>query len=96
MIEEDLDLFTKGEFGIAALINGVEVWGLLDEYHDPLSLSDTFTEGRKFCFRVSSSEISGIEHGFPLEIVSSSRLFEVVGVQPQSDGSLTNLILKEL
>lgn len=94
MFEKDLDIFTKGEFGIAGLLNGVEVWGLLDEYHDPFS--DGATEGRKFCFRVQSGEISGIEHGFPLELVQQSRLFEVIGVQPSHDGLLTNLILKEL
>lgn len=95
MIEEDLDLFVKGEFGIAAIINGAEIWGLFDESYEP-SFDMGITESKKVTLQVVSGEIGGLSHGMSVELVTSSRLFEIVGIQPIDDGKLTNLVLREL
>lgn len=97
MVRDDLDIFTKGEFGIVALINGIEVYGLFDESYEPsFDMGGIPTESKKITFLIKSEEASGISHGFPFELATTKRLFEVVGVQPIGDGRLTNLILKEL
>lgn len=100
MLNEDLDIFTKGEFGQLALVDGVEVSGIFDESYqqsfDFSTLSNFGAEGRNFTFKAQSDEVVAVEHGSTVELLLTSRLFEVVGVQPIHDGKFTNLILKEI
>lgn len=93
--QEDLDIFTKGEFGVAALINGREIWGLFDESYEPV-FDDLKGESKKITLMIKSEEAGGMRHGFPVELITNSRVFEIVGIQPFDDGKLTNLVLKEL
>lgn len=97
MLREDLNIFTRGEFGVVALINGIEVYGLFDESYEPsFDMGGTGTESKKITFLIKSEDRRGISHGSPFELAIAQRLFEVVGVQPIGDGKLINLILKEL
>ena len=97
MFDDDLDIFTDGEFGQTAIVNGIELSGIFDEYYEEsfdLAKSQT-TEGRKYCLKVNTRKVVGLNHG--ALVTSDSRQFEVVGVQPcRPDGKLTDLILKEL
>ena len=93
-LTENLSLFTQGVFAEKALINGVEIWGVLDENYDPMFNPDGLTsEGKNITFLVCSEEIKDINHGAVVKVVK--RTFEVVNIQPIDDGKLSNLILKE-
>ena len=100
MLNENLSFFLTKEFGTPALINGIEVWGLLDEYYEQsFDLGgDSFgSEGKKYCFKVESSQLLNLNHGDSVETTQPNRLFEIVGVQScPPDGKLTNLILKKI
>ena len=94
MLEENLDIFTSGEFGQAALIDGVEVWGIFDENYEPIMNSNIPTEGKHICFQVQSNHIKDVNHGSEVKIYNRS--FEVVNIKPIDDGLLTDLFLKEI
>ncbi len=93
MFEEDLDIFTMGDFGQPALIDGVEVWGIFDENYEPMFDSGIPTEGKNICFKVQSDQINHVVHGSNVEL--KGRNFEVINIKPIDDGKLTDLILKE-
>ncbi len=93
MFEEDLDIFTLGDFGQPALIDGVEVWGIFDENYEPIFDSGIPTEGRNICFKVQTAQINRVNHGS--NVTLNNRTFEVVNIKPIDDGKLTDLILKE-
>ena len=97
MFQEDLNVFTGGEFGQTAIVNGVELSGIFDGYYEQgfdLASSQP-TEGRKYCLKVQTKQVVGLNHG--ALVTTDDRQFEVVGVQPcRPDGKLTDLILKEL
>ena len=95
MFEENLDIFTKGEFSSLALIDGVEVWGIFDEEYAQAFGMNTFnSEGRAISFQTQTSEIVEVEHGSEVEL--KGKAYEVVKIQPIDDGLLTDLILKEI
>ena len=97
MLQEDLSIFTEGEFSQVAIVNGVELSGIFDEYYEEgfdLASSQP-TEGRKFCFKVNTLDVVGLNHG--ALVATNNRDFEVVGIQPcRPDNKLTDLILKEV
>ena len=94
MFEENLDIFTKGEFASAALIDGVEVWGIFDEeYAQTFGMNQFNSEGRAFSFQTQTSEITAVNHGSRVEL--NNKVYEVIQIQPIDDGQLTDLILKE-
>ena len=94
MFEENLDIFTKGEFSSLALIDGVEVWGIFDEEYAQAFGMNTFnSEGRAISFQTQTSEIAAVKHGSRVEL--NNKVYEVVQIQPVDDGKLTDLILKE-
>ena len=100
-LEEDLDLFVKSEFSSIALIDGVEVSGIFDEHYQQSfdfgsNSGNLPTENREFTFKVRSDEIGAVNHGSSVEFPDSSRLFEVIAIQPIYDGKFSNLVLKEL
>ncbi|MGK7895893.1 MAG: hypothetical protein AB4372_20335 [Xenococcus sp. (in: cyanobacteria)] len=93
--EENLDIFTKGEFSSPALIDGVEVWGIFDEeYAQTFSMNQFNSEGRAISFQTQTSEIATVNHGSKVEL--NNKLYEVIQIQPIDDGKLTDLILKEI
>ena len=92
--EENLDIFTKGEFASPALIDGVEVWGIFDEeYAQAFGINNFNSEGRAFSFQTQTSEITEVKHGSKVEL--DGKVYEVIQIQPIDDGKLTDLILKE-
>ena len=94
MFEENLDIFTKGEFASAALIDGVEVWGIFDEeYAQAFGINQFNSEGRAFSFQTQTSEVKNVNHGSQVEL--NNKVYEVIKIQPIDDGKLTDLILKE-
>ena len=95
MLEENLDIFTKGEFASLALIDGVEVWGIFDEeYAQTFGLNQFNSEGRAFSFQTQTAEISAVQHGSKVEL--NDKVYEVTNIQPIDDGKLSDLILKEI
>ncbi|MDJ0900253.1 MAG: hypothetical protein QNJ55_15725 [Xenococcus sp. MO_188.B8] len=93
-LEENLDIFTKGEFSSPALIDGVEVWGIFDEeYAQAFGINTLNSEGRAISFQTQTSEITEVNHGSRVEL--NDRVYEVIQIQPIDDGKLTDLILKE-
>ena len=97
MLNENLDLFTGGLFSSPGTINGVEVEGIFDEYYEQgFDMAESLpTEGRKYCYRVNSKEVVGLNHHALATV--NGRQFEVIGIQPvRPDGMLTDLVLQEL
>ena len=95
MFEENLDIFTKGEFASPALIDGVEVWGIFDEeYAQAFGMNQFNSEGRAFSFQTQTSELAAVNHGSRVEL--NGKGYEVIQIQPIDDGILTDLILKEI
>ena len=97
MFQEDLSIFTDGEFSQVAIVNGVELSGIFDEYYEEgFDLANSQpTEGRKYCFKVNTLEVVGLNHG--ALVTTDGRDFEVVNIRPcRPDGKLTDLILKEV
>ena len=95
MFEENLDIFTKGEFSSFALIDGVEVWGIFDEeYARSFGMNSFNSEGRIISFQTQTSEIVEVEHGSEVEL--NDKVYQVIQIQPIDDGKLTDLILKEI
>ena len=94
MFEENLDIFTKGEFSSPAVIDGVEVWGIFDEeYAQTFGMNQFSSEGRAFSFQTQTAEITEVNHGSKVEL--NGKVYEVINIQPIDDGKLTDLILKE-
>lgn len=96
--EEDLDLFTSGEFSTVALINGdgaKTISGIFDEnYQDGFGGFDApTTEGRKYCFQTQSEAVSYLNRGDRLNIYGKN--YRAVSFQPVFDGRLTNIVLKQ-
>ena len=91
-MDEDLDIFTCGEFSSTAVINGVELKGIFDESYAPAF--DSGTEGVRISFLIQTTQAFDINHGDSLEM--GDREFEVKSKQKIDDGKLTELILKEL
>ena len=95
MFEENLDVFTKGEFASLAVIDGIEVWGIFDEESAQTFGLDQFnSEGRVISFQTQTSEIAEVEHGSEVEL--NGKTYEVNEIRPIDDGKLTDLILKEI
>ncbi len=91
-MEEDLSVFFENEFGSTAVINGVELKGILDESYAPAF--DSATEGDRISLLIQTSQARNINHGDSVEI--GERNFLVKGKQKIEDGKLTELILKEV
>ena len=71
-----------------------ELTGIFDEnYQDMFGGFDQSSEGRKFCFKVQTQLIKGLRNGDRLTIHNHN--YQIVSVQPQHDGKLTNIILKQ-
>ena len=93
--EENLDIFTKGEFASAAVIDEVEAWGIFDEeYAQAFGMNQFNSEGRAFSFQTQTAEITRVKHGSRVEL--NGKVYEVIQIQPIDDGKLTDLILKEI
>lgn len=105
---EDLDIFTGGEFSDRAIVTplsstspllggtegGWELSGIFDEnYQDMFDVGSQTAEGRKYCFRVQTQEITDLRQGDRLTIKSKNYL--ITSLQPKDDGKLTNIILKQ-
>ncbi|MEM6614547.1 MAG: hypothetical protein AAF652_20340 [Cyanobacteria bacterium P01_C01_bin.72] len=80
---EDLDAFTAGEFANPAVLTRIKssgeplvLSGIFDEnYQDMFGGFDSQTaEGRKFCFRVQTSQTIDLRHGDRLTINSNNYL----------------------
>jgi hypothetical protein len=94
MLQENLDLFVKGIFGETAIIDGVEVWGVMDENHEAMfGDSGLSSEGKNITFLVKSSDIFFVNNGSSVSL--RSRFFEVINSRLIDDGKLTLLVLKE-
>ncbi len=91
-MQEDLSVFTEGEFSSTAVINGVELKGIFDESYSPAF--DSTTEGDRISFLIQTVQALEINHGDSVEL--EEREFEVKGKQKIEDGKLTELILKEI
>lgn len=99
MLNENLDVFFQAPFGQAAVLTvgtaaPVEVWGVLDEAFMPVLEPGVATEGRRITFATQTTAVSGVSHGDGLQI--EDRSFEVVGIEPISDGKVTDLVLKDV
>ena len=100
-MDENLDLFTKGEFSTTALVDSAtssyfSLSGIFDERYE--NLFDGYAEGqssggRKYCLRVQTAEADELRVGDRLRI--QDRNYQIVSLEPKFDGSLTYLILKQ-
>lgn len=97
---EDLDDFTNNEFSTIATVTSAnssltELTGIFDENYQDMfgGFESQPAEGRKFCFRVQTQLITGFRHGDRLTIDNNN--YQIVSLQPQHDGKLTNIILKQ-
>ena len=107
MINENLDVFTSGEFGQLCLIDGVEIWGIFDENYDTFFAENPLnSDGKNITLLVQTNRV-GVSDRSPVldearivahgnEVRVGDRLFSVVSIQPIDDGKFSNLILKEL
>jgi hypothetical protein len=94
MLAENLDLFVKGVFGETAIIDGVEVWGVMDENYDPMfDSSGLIAEGKNITFLAKTLDTFFVEHFSSVRL--RSRFFEVTNIRLIDDGRFTTLILKE-
>ncbi|MEM8828768.1 MAG: head-tail joining protein [Cyanobacteria bacterium P01_G01_bin.19] len=101
MDDEDLGIFTNGEFSTIAIVNSAtsslsELSGIFDEnYQDMFGGFDNpqTAEGRKFCFQVQTELAADLRHGDRLTIKSKNYL--ITSMQPKHDGKLTHIILKQ-
>ena len=96
-LNENLDIFFKGEFSITAELFSensplTEIDGIIDNQYVPV-FDELQVEGRKIAFLVDSSNLEDIHHGD--ELIIEEITYEIVGIQPQDDGKITYLILKE-
>lgn len=98
-LEEDLDIFTKGEFSIIAVVTSAtssrsEVQGIFDDnYQAMFGLASQQAEGRNYCLKVQTQEVEGLRQGDLLKI--RNKKYQIVSLQPTCDGKITDLILKE-
>ena len=95
--DENLDIFTQGEFSTVALVNGTtELTGIFDQNYQAMfdQFASQSVEGRRFCFRVQTKLIEDLEHGDRLTIKDKS--YQVVGIEPVYDGAITEIILKHV
>ena len=97
---EDLDIFTSGEFSTVATVESanssqVELSGIFDENYQDMfgGFTDSQSEGRKFCFQVQTLALEGIGRSDRLTI--EGKKYQIVSLQPQHDGKLTYLVLKQ-
>jgi hypothetical protein len=91
MLQENLDLFVSGIFWETAVIDGVEVWGVMDESYSAM-FEGGLSEGRNITLLVKSSDVFFVNHGSLVAL--RGRNFEVVNNQPIDDGSFSTLVLK--
>ena len=97
MKDENLDIFFKGEFAVTAELFSEdsplnEINGIVDNQYVPM-LDDPVAEGRKISFLVASRDLEDVHHGD--ELIIEEKSYELIGIQPQDDGKITYLILKE-
>ena len=100
---EDLDVFTAGEFSTIAQVDSAtssltELSGIFDESYQDMfggieALTDTTSEGRKFCFQVQTSQTEDLHRGDRLTVYGKN--YQITGLRPQHDGKITHLILKQ-
>lgn len=99
--EEDLSMFTDGEFSTVAtivqssLFLGTEISGIFDDnYESAFGEFAQDVEGRKYCFQVQTILAEDLRPGDRLQI--NGKIYGLTGKEPKFDGKLTNLRLKLL
>lgn len=98
---EDLKIFTAGEFSDLAVVvssvarranpNPLQISGIFDERSDPMFTGSA--EGRSISFLIETEAALGLNHGARLTIKGKD--YQIVGINPMTDGKLTSLELKE-
>lgn len=106
--EEDLDIFTAGDFSTLAMVTplsatstllggteGGELSGIFDENYQDMfgDFQSQTAEGRNFCFKVQTKMVEDLRNGDRLTIKSKNYL--ITSMQPTHDGKLTHIILKQ-
>lgn len=87
---EDLNIFFQGsEFAVEGLINDTVVMGILDREFLAIGVG---AEGRSLVFCCKSSDVLNVHHGDQLTIQNVA--YTIVGIEPQGDGAITDLVLK--
>ena len=98
---EDLTIFTEGLFSdVGSVTSGTalfaQISGLFDERSEPMF--DRYgqvqeAEGRRITFRVETAQAAGLHHGDKIAILGKN--YQITGIEPDDDGKLTELVLKE-
>jgi hypothetical protein len=89
MIVENLERYFN-DFAVMAVINDQSIKIIFDETSDPMSLG---SEGRDITALAITSEVTFVSHQDTLTI--GGKAFEIVGINREMDGKLTELVLKE-
>ena len=99
---EDLTIFTEGEFSDRGSVTSgtaqyAQISGLFDlrseTMFDSLGRFSSTSEGRKITFRIETAKSTGLHHRD--KIVIKGQNYEIIGINPDHDGKLTELDLKE-
>jgi hypothetical protein len=90
-MNENLDLFFRlDDFAVeGTLASGVKVKGIFDQEFLAMEMG---AEGRNITFTGKTSDFTGLHHGDTITIATIP--YKIVGIEPQGDGKVTDLILK--
>lgn len=90
MIDEDLDVFFN-EFAVTATLeDATEIKIIFDKRSDPMALG---AEGREIIATCKSEDVANVTHNTTINI--EGKTYTIIGINPEMDGKITKLILKE-
>lgn len=87
---EDLDVFFNEFATTATLEDATEIEIIFDRSSDPMALG---TEGRELMATCKSEDVTNVNHGS--QIIIEFVNYTIIGINPEMDGKITELILKE-
>ena len=89
MIQENLEIYFK-EFAVQGeLLDGTFISGIFDQEFLQMDIG---VEGRQITFCAKSTDVTDLHHGDTITI--NSIPYSIVGIEPQGDGAITDLVLK--
>lgn len=89
MIQENLEIYFK-EFAVQGeLSNGTFISGIFDQEFLQMDIG---VEGRQITFCAKSTDVGSLHHGDTITI--NAIAYSIVGIEPQGDGAITDLVLK--
>jgi hypothetical protein len=90
-MDENLDVFFRlSDFAVeATLASEVKIAGIFDQEFLAMEMG---AEGRHITFTGKTSDFTELRHGDIITIATIP--YKLIGIEPQGDGKITDLILK--